>query len=88
MSASGLDPDISPDAARLQIARVAAARHSAQTEQLNSLVESDISTPQFGIFGDPRVNVLATPISARCDEVTADPLTTGRERWAKVRYQA
>ncbi len=59
-SGSGLDPDISPDAARIQINRVASARHFApsQTEQLKALVESKVQAPQFGILGDSRVNVL------------------------------
>ncbi|MEO7933520.1 MAG: potassium-transporting ATPase subunit KdpC [Chthoniobacterales bacterium] len=59
-SGSGLDPHISPEAARYQIARVAAARHydANQMEKLTMLVEARIERPQFGIFGDPRVNVL------------------------------
>jgi|SRR5579883_1098777 len=64
-SASGLDPDISPEAARLQIGRVASARHfsAEQTEKLRQLVESMVTPPQFGILGEPRVNVLALNIA-------------------------
>jgi potassium-transporting ATPase KdpC subunit len=59
-SGSGLDPHLSPDAARLQIDRVAAARGftSAQRDQLAALIERSIEPPQFGVLGEPRVNVL------------------------------
>ncbi|HWG05407.1 MAG TPA: potassium-transporting ATPase subunit KdpC [Beijerinckiaceae bacterium] len=56
-SASGLDPDISPDYARLQASRVAAARN-LPVDRVAALVESHIKTPVLGIFGEPRVNVL------------------------------
>ncbi len=56
-SASGLDPDISPDAARLQIDRVAAAR-GLDRQQVAALVEQFVEVPQFGFLGQPRVNVL------------------------------
>ena len=56
-SASGLDPHISPEAARLQIGRVAAAR-SIGADQVKALVEKFVESPQWGIFGEERVNVL------------------------------
>lgn len=56
-SASGLDPHISPEAARLQIDRVANAR-ALNRQVVANLVEAHIEAPQFGIFGRPRVNVL------------------------------
>ena len=57
-SASGLDPHISPSFARLQAARVAAARHLPEA-RVQELLESSIETRFLGVFGEPRVNVLA-----------------------------
>jgi potassium-transporting ATPase KdpC subunit len=57
-SASGLDPDISPADARLQIPRVAAAR-GMSAAQIAALVERHIEGRSLGLFGEPRVNVLA-----------------------------
>ena len=56
-SASGLDPHISPEAARLQIARVAAAR-ALSPDKIKALVEQSIEPPQWGFLGQARVNVL------------------------------
>ena len=59
-SASGLDPHISPAAARMQINRVAQARgfNMDQKTKLTKLVENHIEGPQLGFLGEPRVNVL------------------------------
>jgi K+-transporting ATPase ATPase C chain len=57
-SGSGLDPDISPNAAIAQIPHVAAAR-GVNEEALRNLVNAHIEDRQLGIFGDRRVNVLA-----------------------------
>jgi potassium-transporting ATPase KdpC subunit len=56
-SASGVDPDISPAAAYFQVARIAQARHLT-TDQVNALVTAHIQGRQFGVLGEPRVNVL------------------------------
>jgi K+-transporting ATPase ATPase C chain len=57
-SASGLDPDISPAAARYQAARVARVR-GVSVEQVNALVDRHTQAPLWGLLGEPRVNVLA-----------------------------
>jgi K+-transporting ATPase ATPase C chain len=56
-SASGLDPQISPAAALYQVPRVARARHLSAA-QVRSLVRAHIQGRQWGLFGEPRVNVL------------------------------
>lgn len=56
-SASGIDPDISPEAAFYQVPRVASARH-LPIAQVDALVRSSIEGRTFGVLGEPRVNVL------------------------------
>lgn len=56
-SGSGLDPDISPEAARYQVARVAAAR-GLPVDGVLKLVNDSVVPPQFGFLGQARVNVL------------------------------
>lgn len=56
-SASGLDPNISPEYAALQVARVAKARN-VPAERIANLVEENTAGRTLGIFGEPRVNVL------------------------------
>ena len=57
-SGSGLDPDISPEAALFQVPRVAKARNQSDAE-IRTLVEKAIVHPLGGVLGEPHVNVLA-----------------------------
>ena len=56
-SGSGLDPDITAESARVQVKRVAAARHLDEHFVAN-LVEKSIECPLLGLFGPAKVNVL------------------------------
>lgn len=56
-SGSGLDPHISPAAAQVQIARVARARGVSE-RAVAVLVQRAVEAPQFGVLGQPRVNVV------------------------------
>jgi potassium-transporting ATPase KdpC subunit len=61
-SGSGLDPDITPAAALYQVTRVANARH-LDPEKLRQLVLAQVKGPQWGVFGEARVNVLMLNLS-------------------------
>lgn len=56
-SGAGFDPDISPDGARVQVARVARAR-GLDPATVEALVAQTTQPKQFGVLGQPRVNVL------------------------------
>ena len=56
-SGSGLDPDLSPEAAKIQVARIAAIR-GISVERLNQLVNEHTKGPLLGLFGPSTVNVL------------------------------
>ncbi len=56
-SASGLDPDLSPEAAFAQIGRVAKARGLAEP-QIREVVERNVAYPMLGIIGVARINIL------------------------------
>ncbi len=72
-SASGLDPHISPAAARYQAARVARLRELPETT-VQALIDRYTETPLWGLLGEPRVNVLELNLALNAlDPKTAKP---------------
>ena len=61
-SASGLDPDLSPQAALWQVPRIARARQVAP-ERIAQVIESRVEGRDLGFLGEPRVNVLAVNLA-------------------------
>jgi len=69
-SASGLDPDLSPEAALYQVDRVARARH-VDPALLRQLIAARTERPLLGIIGEPHVNLLA--LNRALDQVPVKP---------------
>jgi K+-transporting ATPase ATPase C chain len=61
-SASGLDPEVSPAAALWQVQRIARARQVA-SERISQVIEGHVQGRDLGVFGEPRVNVLAVNLA-------------------------
>lgn len=69
-SGSGLDPELSPAAVQVQVARVARAR-GWPVERVQAVVEAQVQGRQWGVFGQPRINVVA--LNRRLDEAMHAP---------------
>lgn len=61
-SGSGLDPEISPTAAKYQVKRIAKARH-VSVQKIQRVINQNTKTRTLGILGEPRVNVLETNLA-------------------------
>jgi K+-transporting ATPase ATPase C chain len=67
-SGSGLDPDVSPQTALIQVPRVAKARNLPE-DTVRKLVDAHTEWPVLAIFGEPRVNILL--LNVALDAATA-----------------
>jgi len=79
-SASGLDPNLSPEAVLWQVPRVAKAR-GQKVEAVELVVKDHIESPTFGLLGEPRVNVLS--LNRALDEQFGLPPATPTESPSK-----
>ena len=61
-SGSGLDPNISVESARVQVARIQKATN-IDSEKLNALINANTEHPLFGVFGPTKINVLKLNIA-------------------------
>jgi potassium-transporting ATPase potassium-binding subunit len=75
-SASGLDPDISIASAEYQVPRIARERNLSEPD-VHALVGQQIESRQFGLFGEPRVNVLA--LNLALDDLSAGRITVSTQ---------
>ncbi len=71
-SGSGLDPDVSPQNARMQAPRIAAARHMAVAD-VQAAIDGATGQPFLGFVGQPHVNVLAVNRALDAGHPTAQP---------------
>jgi K+-transporting ATPase ATPase C chain len=75
-SGSGLDPDISPKAALIQVARISKIRNVPE-EKLKALVDKHIEKPLLGLFGPEKVNVLK--LNLALDEMGEEGIVNSEE---------
>lgn len=75
-SGSGLDPHISPAAADFQVPRIAAARGIPE-HLLRTLIQEQTELRQWGILGEPRVNVLLLNETLKGDKLFTTPPAAG-----------
>jgi K+-transporting ATPase ATPase A chain len=75
-SGSGLDPDISVAAAYYQVPRIARERNLSESK-VSTLVASQIEPREFGIFGEPRVNVLS--LNLALDDLSAGKIIVSQQ---------
>jgi K+-transporting ATPase ATPase C chain len=76
-SGSGLDPDITPANAGLQAARIATAR-GVNVDEVRALLDRQTKGRQWGLFGDPRVNVLETNLALDRELPRRTPTPAGK----------
>jgi K+-transporting ATPase ATPase A chain len=83
-SGSGLDPDISIAAAQYQVSRIARERNLTE-QDVQALVTNNIQPRQFGILGEPRVNVLA--LNLVLDDISAGRISAPQQTAAHQNAQ-